>query len=326
MKIIRSNKWFIPISVIVIVVLGVIVLQTYARCTLQARIRDASGYLVSGRLRSATDDIGDQFSPGNTSIQKSTTNAGYEPYYLQGSYEKQRSNTVPGGGPTAIPSMRKLIQRSELSLEVKSSRDTAAKIAAITTTAGGYILDSQIQKSGGDAQSGRAVLKIPPAGFGDLMEKIKALGKVDLESLTGEDVTEEYVDLTARLNNYKIVRDRLVKILEVNSNNVHDILEVEREIARVGGEMERIEGRMKFLDTQVALATVTVNFYETRPIAPGAFNVINRFKQTLRDAADVFINVFNGFIILLAAIVPIVLWIGIGCAIFIAVRKFLRRG
>ena len=89
--------------------------------------------------------------------------------------------------------------------------------------------------------------------------------------------------------------------------------------------MERLEGRMKFLDQQVALATVTVNFYETRLLAPGAFNVVNRFKQALRDAANVFIHVFNSVIVFLAGLAPIGLWLGIGLAVYLGTRKIRRR-
>ncbi|MBM3249526.1 MAG: DUF4349 domain-containing protein [Candidatus Omnitrophica bacterium] len=225
----------------------------------------------------------------------------------------------------AAPSVRKLIRRAELDLEVKYCDETAKKITDLVNSYSGIIIDAQIQKAPNEAKRGQTILKVLPKDFDTVLLKLKELGKVNSERVTAEDVTEEYVDLEARLKNAKAVKDRLMAILQDKARTVKDILEVERELYRVGEEIERIEGRMKFLDRQVDLATITVNYYEPKAIAPEPLNVFERFKKTVRLSIEVFINVFNAAIVVIFALIPVFLWLGIIVAVVVLVRKFFRK-
>jgi hypothetical protein len=160
-----------------------------------------------------------------------------------------------------------------------------------------------------------------------VMAELRKLGEVESENVTGEDVTEQYVDLQARLNNFKVVRDRLLKILDERAREVKDILEVERELARVGGEIESIEGRMKYLDRQVDLSTVTINFHEAQVVAAQAFHFLDRFKGTIRAAVDAFVNTFNGVIVVIGFLLPLVIWAGIFWGAFLLWKAvFIKKG
>lgn len=220
-----------------------------------------------------------------------------------------------------VPQVRKLIKRAEVNLEVKSCEETARRIVDLVNNFSGIILDSEIQKYPNEARSGRTVLKVTPHNFDVILGKLKELGKVDLIRVTGEDVTEEYVDLEARLKNYQVVKERLLIILEDKAKTVKDILEVERELARLGEQIEMIQGRMKYLDRQVELSTITVSFYEPRAIAPEPLNIFKRLKETIRKALETFINVFNGLIVVIAAILPVIIWLAIIVAIVIIIKK-----
>lgn len=224
-----------------------------------------------------------------------------------------------------IPALRKLIKRAELNLEVKDCEETAKKIVDLVNKFSGIIIDSEIQKYPNEAKRGRTIFKVSPKDFYIVLTKLKELGKVDLERVTGEDVTEEYVDLEARLKNFQLVKERLIKILQERAHQVKDILEVERELARVGEQIEVIEGRMKFLDRQVELSNITVNYYEAKAISPEPLNVIKRFKETIRTAIEAFINVFNGAIVVIAAILPIIIWLSIIVAVAIVIKKLFRK-
>ncbi len=225
-----------------------------------------------------------------------------------------------------IPAVRKLIKRAELNLEVKSCEEVSKKIVDIVSSFSGIVIDSEIQKYPNESKRGRTVLKILPKDFDIVLQKLKELGKVDLERITAEDVTEEYVDLEARLKNFQRVKERLLKILEERAREVKDILEVERELSRLGEQIERIEGRMKYLDRQVELATITVNYYEPKAIVPEPLNIVKRFKETIRTAVEAFINVFNGAIVVIAAILPILIWAVIIILITIAIKKlFIKK-
>lgn len=262
--------------------------------------------------------------------------ASYEPYYMTSSEEIQRdleavksrkSTKIPVAPSSAdIPIVRKLIKRAELNLEVKNCEEVSKKIVDLVNAFSGIIIDSEIQKYSNEAKRGRTVLKVLPKDFDVVIAKLKELGKVDLERITGEDVTEEYVDLEARLKNFQIVKERLHRILEERAREVKDILEVERELARLGEQIERIEGRKKYLDRQVDLATITVNYYEPKAMAPEPLNVVKRLKETIRTAIEAFINVFNGAIVVIAAILPILIWVFIIISITIIIKRlFIKK-
>lgn len=224
-----------------------------------------------------------------------------------------------------IPLVRKLIKKAEINLEVKNCEETSQKIVDLVNNFSGIIIDSKIQKYSNQAKSGCTILKVPPKDFDTVLSKIKELGEVELERVTGEDVTEEYIDLEARLKSAEVVRDRLLKILEERAREVKDILEVERELARIGETIEQIKGRMKYLDRQVDLATITVNYYEPKAMAPEPLNVVKRFKETIRTAIEAFINVFNGAIVVIAAMLPIVIWLAIIGIVVIVIKRLFRK-
>lgn len=233
-----------------------------------------------------------------------------------------RDLTEPRQGVIDIPTVRKLIKKAELNLEVKNCEEVSKKIVDIVNSFSGIIIDSEIQKYPNDSKMGRTVLKVSPKDFDIVLQKLKELGKVDLERITAEDVTEEYVDLEARLKNLLRVKRRLLKILEERARSVKDILEVERELLRLGEQIERVKGRMKYLDRQVELATITVNYYEPKAMIPEPLDIIKRFKETIRRATELFINVFNGTIVVIAAILPILIWVFIIILITMIIKKF----
>lgn len=290
--------WIIVAAVLVI--LGVIiVIVTFAPAL-------RSGY--SGKYKRNADYLADQYSLGSGAVSLESA--------------PLRATTSQ---TEAVPAVRKLIRRAELDLKVKDCEETAKKILALVNSYSGIIVDAQIQKAPNEAKRGQTILKVLPKDFDTVFAKLKELGKVDSERITSEDVTEEYVDLEARLKNAKVVRMRLLAILEEKARTVKDILEVERELSRVGEEIETIEGRMKFLDRQVDLATITVNYYEPKAIAPEPLNIFERFKKTIRLSIEVFINVFNAAVVVIFALIPIVLWLGVVIAIILVIRKLFRR-
>jgi hypothetical protein len=185
---------------------------------------------MSGRMRLTSSELG----------------VPYEPTYIAN--EAQKVSTPRAWSSQkieVIPAVRKLIRKGELSLEVKNCVEVSAKIMNLVNSFSGIIIDSQIQKYPNESKRGRAVLKVLPENFEIVFAKLKEFGKVDLEHVTAEDVTEEYVDLEARLKNCQVVRERLLRILDERAREVKDILDVERELARLGEQIERIEGRMK---------------------------------------------------------------------------------
>jgi len=120
------------------------------------------------------------------------------------------------------------------------------------------------------ADSGRALtatLRIPAAQLDAAMAELKKLGRVEDESQGGEEVTQQYVDLEARLVNGRHTEQRLTDILRQRTGKLQDVLKVELEIDRVRGEIEQMQAEKKELSKRVAFATLNADSQRknTRP-------------------------------------------------------------
>ncbi len=300
-----KRNLFSLLGIGVLVVLGLIVVSNmYIHRGLQ------------GRLKSATDDIGDQYSGGSRQ---------YEPYYSGTQLAGNRSVAEAKAPVVQSQIVRKVIRNKNLSLKVEDAQQTQVIISAMVMRFNGIVLNSSLNKSSDGAKNGMIVFKVLPKDLGGLLPGLKNLGEVQSESETGEDVTEQYVDLQARLQNYIVVRDRLLKILDEKAREVKDILEIEKELARVGGEIEALQGRMKFLDQQADMATVTVHYYERTTSVFRGIDFGEKFRNTLQTSVETFVNTFNGVIIVLAFLFPIVLWVGLGWAGWWVSRKIFKK-
>ncbi len=97
---------------------------------------------------------------------------------------------------------------------------------------------------------------------------MRKLGQVTKIAEATDDVTEEYIDVEARLANSKRLEERIVELLEERSGKLADILEIERELARVRETIERIEGQLRYLSNQTSLATITIELREQKDYVP----------------------------------------------------------
>ena len=109
--------------------------------------------------------------------------------------------------------------------------------------------------------------RIPSAHMDNFVNQIKTLGKVENESKTGTDITDQYRDNVIRLNSLKSVRDRYVALLE-KANSVNDILSIEKELERVNTEIEIMEGRVKYAELSVEYSNITVRYRERSKPGP----------------------------------------------------------
>jgi hypothetical protein len=299
-KVLKTTGIIVFVVIIFVVIVGlVLVSQTYLRRG------------VWGRLRSASDIVSEQRSFGSGQ---------YEPYYL----DKAVSSAGGVVSPNAVPA-RKLIKTSKLTLKVKDCGQVQTDIQGIVAKFNGIIIDSQLNQSSQFLKNGTIIFKIPPKDLEAALADVKKLGEVEFESVTGEDVTEQYVDSQARLKNFVQVKERLNKILNERAREVKDILDIEREMARVGGEIEALEGRIKYLDRQVDLSTVTVYFHEKCLNIIKAMNFGEKFMNTLRVSAETFVNTFNGVIIAISFLLPILMWLGIIWAVVMFFKRISRK-
>ena len=154
---------------------------------------------------------------------------------------------------------RVMIRSGSLDLRVKDLDDTKDRIEQIVDDVDGRIENWSLI----DSKWLNMTLGVPEPRLDEAMERVAALGKVVGRSMRSRDVTEELIDLEARLKNLRALRDRLRTYLK-QASNLEEILGVERELARVQSEIESIEARLKLLQDQIAMSELDVRVRRTK--------------------------------------------------------------
>jgi hypothetical protein len=155
---------------------------------------------------------------------------------------------------------RKIIRNGKLTLEIENPGEGQQKIAAIVEAHNGFVITSEFnQFSRAEAnQSVTIAVRFPAAQFDETLAEIHALGmRIIFENISGQDVTEEFLDLQARMRTQKALEEQLLQIMK-KTGSVSNALEVQRELTSVRTEIEKITGRIQFLENQAALSTITI--------------------------------------------------------------------
>ena len=166
---------------------------------------------------------------------------------------------------------------------------------------GGFVGGMQASDVSG-GRSLRATLRVPAARLDETVRSLRSLGHVADESQSGEDVTEQVRDIEARLKNSRNTEQRLADVLRNRTGRVADILEVEREIARVREEIERMDAQRLNLERQVEYSTVTVQVTERRQATldlgpmPIRTQLRNAFVDGVKDAYETLIAALVWFL------------------------------
>jgi hypothetical protein len=153
----------------------------------------------------------------------------------------------------------KIIRDGSMSIQVPKD-DFSKGFAAVTRIAqnhGGFVLSSQIRGQ----RRGTLVLRIPAKRFDDAMVALRAIGVVQAQSITGKDVTAQYIDLKARLQN-AIGQRTVLRNLMAQATTIQETITVQNRLSQVELEVEQIQGQLNFIDDQVAEATVRVELHE----------------------------------------------------------------
>ena len=166
---------------------------------------------------------------------------------------------------------RKIIRNADLTIEVPSTTDTQQKIVSIAEANGGFVMTSEAKQKESQEPSQRTldiklVVRIPENHFGAALDQIRALASnVPEDKITGQDVTEEFIDLEARIKTQTALEQQFLQIMK-QAHKVEDALEVQKQIADVRTEIEKLQGRKRFLENRSSLSTITINITTPRPM------------------------------------------------------------
>ena len=244
------------------------------------------------------------------------------PTASEGEVASQRPAADPWS--RAVPfdvASRLIVRTGQASIEVDSLEPSMAELRRIVQRVGGFVADASVQSGRNQLRSATLQLKVPASRFDDLTQGLEPLGRLQFVNVSAEDVSEEFVDLTARVANGHRLEDRLVELLRTRTGKLQEVLSVERELARVREEIERMEGRMRFLKTNAQLSTLSVNLYEPAPIVashPGRSPIGEAFKTAWRN----FVGVLAGGIASLGFVVPVVV---LGWGALIVGKRYKRK-
>jgi Domain of unknown function (DUF4349) len=227
----------------------------------------------------------------------------------------------------AEPTARRVIRTAEVSLEAVEPVAAQRTITQLAEARGGFVLSADTSRvraeDGAEQTLVTVVFRVPSVAFDATLQTLRGLGSVSTEKVTGQDVTEEYVDLEARLKAEYAVEQQYLAILK-DAKAIPDILAVQEKLGEVRTEIERAEGRRRFLDSQTSLSTFTVHLAKhieaVDASGPGFGTSV---RKAGRDAVDVAIAIVNGAIRLVGVLAPIALLLGLPA--YLVVRAVVRR-
>ncbi|HEY8346456.1 MAG TPA: DUF4349 domain-containing protein, partial [Symbiobacteriaceae bacterium] len=215
---------------------------------------------------------------------------------------------------------------AEAELRVSDAEEALTRLTEAVKTAGGYVQETS---QSGTRESGlqiRVVLRVPADQFRSVVDLLPTVGEVRHRREWTQDVTEEYVDLEARIAAKETHLEQLRKLYE-RSGTVQELMELEKEIARVTGELESLKGRYRALSSQVALSTITVTLTEisigSPPPAPR--NLWERMRRGFVTSWNGVINSMADLVVLLVMLVPLLLWVVILAPIGFVLYRLIRR-
>jgi hypothetical protein len=236
---------------------------------------------------------------------------------------------APSNAPA--PAQRKIIRNATLTLEADDPARDVQRVASVAEARGGFVVNSESRQQGGAKGSKTyevytVEMRVPAAQFDAALADIRAAaGAVTAQKITGKDVTEEYIDVEARLRTQQALEAQLLEIMK-RASAVSDAVAVQREMANVRTEIERLEGRRRFLENQSSLSTISVTLQPPAPLVSttGFFRSVGvAFGEGVDFAAAVTLFLIRAAL----ALLPVALFIGLPAYLLLRflVRRLRRR-
>jgi hypothetical protein len=213
------------------------------------------------------------------------------------------SPQVPLPGPEALATPM-LVRVGQATVRVDSLGAGMAHVRDLARRAGGMVANTTVHAGREERPSATLELRVPGERFDELVNGLSTLGRVESMSVNVQDVGEEYTDVAARVANARRLEQRLLEVLARSTGRLADILAVERELARVREEIERYEGRLRYLRTRVAYSSLSVTVHEPLSIVAGAPGR-GPIAEAFRDAWRNFVGVVAGVIAFTGILVPV---------------------
>jgi type II secretory pathway pseudopilin PulG len=220
-------------------------------------------------------------------------------------------------------SPRRIIYDAEVRLVVKKVADVETEINKYLKQVDGYVAEASVDRTQGEELTGHWKLRVPVTKFDSFLDEVAKLGVAEDRRQTAQDVTEEYVDLEAQIANKKRLEERIVALLKDATGKIKDVLEVENQLSRVRGEIEQLEGRLRYLTNRTDFTTVSITAREEENyVPPAAPTFVNRIAQAWTTSIAALQTFGEQLALGTVYVFP---WLAVAVAIAIPAFFYLRR-
>ena len=218
----------------------------------------------------------------------------------------------------------RVVQTASLGLSVRKDRleDAVAQARTVAIGLGGFVVSSSVsERRHGVAASGSLAVRVPLRNYARAMSSLAAIGRVDVREESGEDVSQEFVDLEARARHFEAVERQLLELLQ-RANTVPAALAVQSQLNPTQLELEQVRGRLRFLEDQTAFATISLSIRERAAPAGGddGWGIVDAWA----DGARAFTNVAGKIFIVLAGAAPLLILLGLSILAVPSLRRRVR--
>ena len=226
--------------------------------------------------------------------------------------------------PAQVADHRKVIRTGRVELVVAGYDEARSKLDALISGAGGYVDSTRVGRHRGADSAATLIVRIPSNAFASLLPRLAQLGEVTSETTDAADITEQYVDSEARLASAQQLEKRLLELATARSGTIDQVLAVERELARVRGEIESYQGHLKQWSDQVALSTLTIEMMTRGAELADAErpSVGSQSSSALRASLTAMRDFASLLAVTLIALLP---WLVVAVPVYLGVRRIVRR-
>lgn len=306
------NK-YLKMGVAAAIVMVVIVFAAFALQSSDPRVPRSKRNMQSMGL--AMPDAGMGFQASDSAIMEKSMGAD-APMAVSSREEDQSSQDLPAAE-------KKIRKDGNMDLKVDDVDKASENISSIAKDNGGEVFSSNFYQTNNNVKSGNIVVKVPVANFEKTFSQIKGIASLVVqESVSGDDMTEQYVDLTAQLKNKQAEEAQFSKILST-AQKINDVLAVTRELSRTRGNIEQLQTRIKYLEQQTDMSTISVNVSEDENIT-----VIDSWRplQVVKESFSMLAKSLQGFadfmIRFIIVVIPMIaVWIVLAWIAYVLGKK-----
>ncbi|WP_318615144.1 DUF4349 domain-containing protein [Sporosarcina sp. YIM B06819] len=220
---------------------------------------------------------------------------------------------------------RMIIHHAQLQVKVKEFEQAQLKIEKKVNDYGGYIVESTVYGQDTEAVSGTMIIRIPEKHFQAFLKDAEEEATILERNVTGQDVTEQYVDLKSRVTSKRAVEARLLEFMG-QAQKTEDLLKISADLAIVQEEIEVIVGKMNYLENQTSYSTIEISMYEDRVIVPALdknnLDTWDKTKKQLATSTNFMLAAGSGLIVFFIGNLPVIILLAlIGVSIYFIIKR-----